>query len=81
MKMLYDLLKGPPLLIATALYSFPSSAFDLNGIWATDAQLCSKMFEKRGSDVTFTPMSDFYGSGFVIEGTHIKGKMAQCAIQ
>jgi hypothetical protein len=81
MKTLYDLLKGLPLLIATALCSFPSSAFDLNGIWATDAQLCSKMFERRGSDIAFTPLSDLYGSGFVIDGTHIKGKMAQCTIQ
>jgi len=81
MDRLYGLLKGLPLLIGTVLCSFPSSAFDLNGIWATDPELCGKMFEKRGSEVAFTPLSDLYGSGFVIDGTRIKGKMAQCTIQ
>jgi hypothetical protein len=81
MNRLYELLKGLPLLIGAALCSFPCSAFDLSGIWATDPELCGKMFEKRGSEVTFTPLSDLYGSGFVVDGTRIKGKMAQCTIQ
>jgi hypothetical protein len=78
---LHRLLKALPLLIGTALCSSPSSAFDLNGIWATDPELCGKMFEKRGSEIAFTPLSDLYGSGFVVEGTRIKGKMAQCTIR
>jgi len=81
MNMLHHMLKALPLLIGTALCSSPSSAFDLNGIWATDPELCGKMFEKQGSEVTFTQLSDLYGSGFVIDGTRIKGKMAQCSIQ
>jgi hypothetical protein len=81
MNMLHRLLKTLPLLIATALCCSPSRAFDLNGIWATDPELRSKMFEKRGSQVTFTQLSDLYGSGFVVDGTRIKGKMAQCTIQ
>jgi hypothetical protein len=40
--MLRDLLKGLPLLIGSALCAFPSSAFELNGIWATDPELCGK---------------------------------------
>ena len=75
------LLKGLPLLIGSILCSFPSSAFDLSGIWATDPQLCGKMFERRRSEVAFTQLSDLYGSGFVIDGTRIKGKMARCTIQ
>jgi len=74
-------LKGLPLLIGSILCSFPCSAFDLSAIWATDPQLCGKMFERRGSEVAFTQLSDLYGSGFVIDGTRIKGKMAQCTIQ
>jgi hypothetical protein len=81
MNTLYRLFKALPLVIATALCSSPSRAFDLNGIWATDPELCGKMFEKRGSEVAFTPLSDLYGSGFVIDGTRIKGKMAQCTIR
>jgi hypothetical protein len=81
MNRLCGLLKGLPLLIGIALCSFPSHAFDLNGIWATDPELCGKMFEKQGTQVTFTKLSDLYGSGFVIDGTRIKGKMAQCTIQ
>ena len=81
MSMSRELLKGLPLLIGTVLFSFPSGAFDLNGVWATDAALCDKMFEKRGSQVMFTEISDLYGSGFVIDGTRIKGKMAQCTIK
>jgi hypothetical protein len=76
-----ELLKGLPLVIAIVLLSFPSSAFDLNGIWATDSALCSKMFEKQGNQVVFTELSDLYGSGFMIDGTRIKGKMAQCTIK
>jgi hypothetical protein len=73
--MLGGLLKGLPLLIGSILCC---SAFDLSGIWATDPQLCGKMFERRGSEVAFTQLPDLYGSGFVIDGTRIKGKMAQC---
>jgi len=68
------------LLILVSLPS-PSMAFDLNGIWATDPALCSKMFEKRGNAIAFSPLSDLYGSGFVVDDTRIKGKMAQCTIQ
>ena len=81
MNMLHRLLKTLPLLIGAAWCASPCSAFDLNGIWATDPELCGKMFEKRGGEIAFTPLSDLYGSGFVVQGTRIKGKMAQCTIQ
>ncbi len=68
-------------LVGAALSSTASSAFDLDGMWATDAALCGKMFERRGGQMAFTELSDLYGSGFVIEGTRIRGKMAQCTIK
>jgi len=77
---LRSLLGGALFLVLASLPS-PSIAFDLNGIWATDPALCGKMFEKHGNEVTFTPLSDLYGSGFVVDGTRIQGKMAQCTIQ
>jgi hypothetical protein len=69
-------LAGGTLLLILAPLSSPSMAFDLNGIWATDPALCGKMFEKHGNEIAFTPLSDLYGSGFVIDRTRIKGKMA-----
>ena len=68
-------------LAEASLVCSPCRAFDLNGVWATDAALCDKMFEKRGSSYGFTEMSDLYGSGLIIEGTRIRGKMAQCTIK
>lgn len=77
----HNLLIGMSLLICSAIQSSPSRAFDLNGVWATDSALCDKMYEKHGNEITFTPLSDLYGSGFIIDGTRIKGKMVQCTIQ
>jgi hypothetical protein len=74
-------LLGSALLLVLASLPSPSMAFDLNGIWATDPALCGKMFEKHGNEIAFTPLSDLYGSGFVVDDTRIKGKMAQCTIQ
>jgi hypothetical protein len=72
---------GGTLFLVLASLSSASIAFDLNGIWATDPDLCGKMFERHGSEIAFTPLSDLYGSGFVVDDTRIKGKMAQCTIQ
>jgi hypothetical protein len=55
-------------------------AFDLNGAWASDADNCTKVFVRKGSQVTFTDMSDVYGGGFIIEGDQITGKFARCRI-
>ena len=56
-------------------------AFDLNGAWASDADNCAKVFVRKGSQVTFTDMSDVYGGGFIIEGDQITGKFARCRIK
>ena len=56
-------------------------AFDLNGAWASDADNCIKVFVRKGSQVTFTDMSDVYGGGFIIEGDQITGKFARCRIK
>ncbi len=74
-----------------ALFALPVSAclamsgsalaFDLDGAWATDAENCAKVFTRKGSQVTFTDMSDVYGGGFVVEGDQITGKFARCRIK
>ena len=44
----------------------------------TTAQEC---LTRKGTQVTFTDMSDVYGGGFIIEGDQITGKFARCRIK
>jgi len=55
-------------------------AIDLTGVWATDADKCDKVFEKKGSQISFQPDSDIYGGGFIMEGRRIRGRTATCNI-
>jgi hypothetical protein len=59
----------------------PAHAFDLNGAWASDANLCSKIFENNGKEISFHRDSELHGSGFIIDGKTIRGKAAKCAIK
>lgn len=59
----------------------PANAFELSGAWATDAELCNRIFTKKGNEVVFAELSDLYGSGFIIEGNRIIGKAAKCTIE
>jgi hypothetical protein len=56
-------------------------AIELSGAWATEADLCNRVFTKKGNHVVFAELSDLFGSGFVIDGNRIRGKAAQCTIQ
>lgn len=56
-------------------------AFELNGAWAGDAENCAKVFARKGSQITFTDMSDVYGGGFIVEGDQITGKFGRCRIK
>ena len=58
-----------------------AKAFDLNGAWAGDADNCAKVFTRKGTQLTFSDMSDVYGGGFIIEGDQITGKFARCRIK
>ena len=69
------------LLAASVGVSGSATALDLNGAWAGDADNCAKIFERKGSQITFTEMSDVYGGGFIIEGDQITGKFARCRIK
>jgi hypothetical protein len=72
---------GAALLLAGALLASGAQALDLNGVWASDPALCDKIFTKKGKQVAFSPLSDLYGSGFIIEGSRIRGKIARCTIK
>src|SRR4029077_7191107 len=59
----------------------PAQAIELNGLWSSDPALCDKIFIKKGKQVAFSPLSDLYGSGFIIDGNRIRGKIARCTIK
>lgn len=61
--------------------SGPAFGFDLGGAWAGDADNCAKVFVRKGTQVSFSDMSDVYGGGFIIEGDYITGKFARCRIK
>ena len=57
-----------------------ANAIELSGAWATEADLCSRVFTKKGNQVVFAELSDLFGSGFMIDGNRIRGKSARCTI-
>jgi hypothetical protein len=59
----------------------PAEAADLAGAWTTDATVCSKVFVKRGTRVSFATDAELSGSGFIIEGREIRGPAATCRIK
>jgi hypothetical protein len=65
---------------AALLLPVPAHAIDFTGAWASQGDLCKLVFTKKGNSVTFTELSDLYGSGFVIDGDRITGKTAKCTI-
>jgi hypothetical protein len=71
----------PAIFCATmSMFSFPANAFELDGVWTTDSSQCSKMFEKKHQTISLRPKSDIYGSGFIVEGNKIRGKLLTCEI-
>lgn len=56
------------------------SAADIQGAWATDTGACSKIFHKTGDRISFTKDADLHGSGFIVDGNRLRGKMASCNI-
>ena len=69
------------LLSVSLLANNQADALDLNGPWATDANNCPKVFERKGSQLGFTDMSDVFGGGFIVDGDQIIGKFARCRIK
>jgi hypothetical protein len=59
----------------------PAEGADLTGVWATDANVCNKLFVKNDNRVSFAKDSDQYGNGFIIEGREIRGQLSTCRIK
>ena len=72
---------GLLMLLGGTLLAAPASAIDLTGAWATDTAQCANVFKKKGKQLVFSQLSDLHGSGFVIEGSKIRGKSARCTIK
>jgi len=65
---------------AGLLFAFDAYAVDLNGAWANDVSVCSKIFEKKNNRISMTHNADFFGSGFIIEGDEVRGMLGACRI-
>ena len=68
--------------VAVALYhASPAKAFDLNGAWASDGSACNKIFQVNNKATSIRRESDLYGSGFIVDGDQLRGKVAKCAVK
>jgi hypothetical protein len=55
-------------------------AADIAGVWSDNSQKCNQVFVRKGSSVSFADDADIHGSGLIIDGNTIRGKMATCRI-
>jgi hypothetical protein len=73
----------PIVLIALFLLNAAPIAYgaDVNGVWASNLEVCNKVFVKKDGRVSFTKNADLHGSGFIIDGGGVRGKLANCKIK
>jgi len=64
--------------MAGFLFAGAAQAADLNGAWANDTSVCPKLFVMKNNRLSMSTNSDFYGSGFIVEGDEVRGKLASC---
>ena len=69
------------LLGLAVLQPIESRAFELTGAWASQTDLCTLVFTKKGNQVVFTELSDLFGSGFIVDGSRIRGRTTRCTIK
>ena len=56
-------------------------ALELDGAWANDKAVCSKVFVRQGNRIAVSKKADLYGSGFVVKDNRISGNIATCTIK
>ena len=66
---------------AAGSLSLPAQAADIDGNWASDASVCSKVFVKQGARVSFATDAELYGGGLIIEGKRVTGSFQKCTIK
>jgi hypothetical protein len=69
------------ILLGLTLRPVEAQAFELTGAWASQADLCTLVFAKKGNQVVFTELSDLFGSGFIADGSRITGRSTRCTIK
>jgi hypothetical protein len=68
-------------LLTTVSFSSWARAIDLNGAWAQDSSVCSKVFVKGGNKILFAPNAELYGAGVLIEGKQATGSFQKCQVK
>jgi hypothetical protein len=63
------------------LFSVTVHAAEIDGMWVNSLDNCTKVFQKENNRASFAKNSDLYGSGFIINGSEIRGKIATCQIK
>ena len=63
-----------------ALYVGAAKAAELDGAWISNPDACAEVFTVKDGKTSLSTNADFYGSGFVINGSFIRGKIAVCKI-
>jgi hypothetical protein len=60
-----------------------AGAIDLTGAWAISADECKNVFVRKGkaNQITFAPMSEVHGGGFIVEPNRWVGQSAKCTIK
>lgn len=56
-------------------------ASDFDGAWANNSDACGRLYVKKNGRTDFARNADMYGSGFVIDGKQIRGKIAKCNVK
>ncbi len=65
---------------AMLLFIDSGQATDLNGVWASDPAVCNKVFVTKAGKISFRRDADLHGSGFIIDGQRIRGRVATCKL-
>jgi|SwirhisoilCB1_FD_contig_31_21337886_length_607_multi_2_in_0_out_0_1 hypothetical protein len=60
-----------------------SQGVDLTGAWVTNPSECRNVFIRKGkaNQLTFAPMSEVHGGGFIVEADRLIGRSATCTIK
>ncbi len=66
-----------------AAFHAQALAVDLTGAWATNADECKNVFVRKGkaNGISFAPMSEVHGGGFIVDSNHLIGRTAKCTIK
>jgi hypothetical protein len=65
----------------TSTFAGAAHAADIDGAWASDAKACDKIFQRKGAVTSLANRASTIGTGFVIDGTSIRGNIANCKIK